>query len=163
MSTYNKFVFTHSGQICCYLNSLCSTLDSLKDCCDLTQQAAKYHLASCSFQPTMWHRREKMGGKNVKFVGWNKHCLIGQKKKITIMIKELECTKQVMHTAIAQQQPPASFPPHSHAELVAVWCRTFLWPVGVRCPACVPTASCALQHPYGWEKLKSPWCGVNVA
>lgn len=64
-----------------------------------------------------------------------------------------------MHTATAQpvpeQQPPASFPPRSYAELAAVWCRTSLWPVGVSCPACVPPDSCAPQPPYWWDWVRS--------
>lgn len=80
------------------------------------------------------------------------------------MIKELECTKDVMHTAIAQQQPPASFPPHSHAELAAVWCLTFLWPIG---SAVLPVSPQLLVPPasllVGEADKSLMWCKCCLA
>ena len=80
-----------------------------------------------------------------------------------------------MHNAIAhlqltdaqpvpEQQPPASFPPSSHAECDAIWSGISLWSVGVSCPGCVPSQD--LAHPVplweGGKCRKEPWCCVST-
>lgn len=83
------------------------------------------------------------------------------------IIKEIEYTEQVMHSAVAhrsltssqpgaKQGPLASFPLSLNAEHEAVWS---LWSAAVSCPGCVPFQLCCAPSAFllmGHEKLKSP-------
>lgn len=71
-------------------------------------------------------------------------------EKEGLIIKELECTKQGMHSAIAhhllidaqlipEQWLLASFPPSLYIDHDAICYGISLWTVGVSCPGHVPS------------------------
>ena len=85
---------------------------------------------------------------------------------MTILIKGLEYTKQVMHSAIAQHSPNdaqpvpqqwllASFPPSLYIGHDVTWYGIILWPVWVSCPGCVPSQLLVPLQPSCWLGMRS--------
>ena len=134
MNACNKFLLTHSGQICLYLKPS-SLLGCQKDHWGLTQQAAKTttHLFAHSTLSLQWWW--EMGKKKKeKNVGWDKDSLIVQKRKIIIIMIIIivkEYRKKMMHSTITHQpltcaqlvselwHPPANSPQFKYW----AWCH----------------------------------------
>jgi len=76
----NKFVLTHSGQICCYLNPLSPTIGTKKDSCSLIP-AGNQVPHSCLPTPCSPRGdREEKWNKKLKLVGWDKDSSKGREK-----------------------------------------------------------------------------------
>ena len=150
--------------------SASKTLNSLRQCCGLTWQTAKYHAA---VRP-QWDRRENW--KEVQeLMGWDKYSLIRKKiKKPTNQPNKQKTTKNKASdapcnwpvlTVPRQQQFPWPTPPSFNVRHGATWYEIYFCPVLAVLIQSPPSFFCTPSSLLSGhcKKLKSLWLNIRTA